>query len=207
MEYTESIAVDSTGALKVGGIAPVSSGGRVEIAKATMTDSTLRNVIVETASSISTGALSVKGAADFTDDIFVEGSVTVRGTVMGSGPYVDSSDIRFKKNVTPIANALEKVCEIGGDYYEYRLEEFPERRFEGGRQMGWVADRVQLVAPELVREDDEGFKHVAYARSSALLGAALRELREEAQQEVQALRSELRAVRGELEQLQKQLSA
>jgi hypothetical protein len=184
----------------------MSNDGNIAISKATMSDSTLNNVVINDATSIITKSLSVKGAAEFTDDIFVEGSITVRGTVMGSGPYVDSSDIRFKKNVSPITNALEKVCAIGGDYYEYRLDDFPERGFESGRQMGWIANTVEEVAPELVREDSEGYKHVAYARSAALLAAAVKEMKDGFEVELQAVLKELRGVQAEVEELKKQLN-
>lgn len=102
--------------LKVDGISPKTADSKVAITKATITDSILSNSVID-ASSIKTGALSVKGPSDFSDDIFVEGSITVRGTVMGSGPYVDSSDVRFKKNITSITNALDIVCDMGGVSY------------------------------------------------------------------------------------------
>lgn len=205
LEYSDAIAINSAGFLKTNGFVPMSSDGNIVISKATMSDSTLSNVIISDATSVSTKSLTVNGAAQFSDDIFVEGSITVRGTVMGSGPYVDSSDIRFKKNVSPITNALDKVCAMGGDYYEYRLEEYPDRGFESGRQMGWIANTVEKVAPELVREDSEGFKHVAYARSSALLAAAVKEMKDQFEVEMEALSKELRATQKEVVALKKLL--
>jgi hypothetical protein len=207
LEYSDSIGVNSAGFLKTNGFVPMSTDGNIVISKATMSDSTLSNVIINDATSINTKKLSVKGAAEFSDDIFIEGSITVRGTVMGSGPYVDSSDIRFKRNVAPITNALDKVCTIGGDYYEYRVDEFPERGFESGRQIGWIANTVEEVAPELVREDSEGFKHVAYARSAALLAAAVKELKEGFEAELQAVMEELRTSRAEILQLKAKLNS
>lgn len=205
MEYSDAIGVNSAGFLKTNGFVPMSNEGSISITKATMSDSTLTNVVISDAASISTQSLSVKGSADFSADIFVDGSVTVRGTVMGSGPYVDSSDIRFKRNISPITNALDKVCAIGGDYYEYRLEEFPDRGFEKGRQIGWMANAVEEVAPELVREDSEGFKHVAYARSAALLAAAVKEMKESFEVELRAVQKELQATQEEVVELKKQL--
>jgi hypothetical protein len=207
LEYSASVGINSAGLLKTNGFVPMHADANIAITKATMTDSTLNNVVIQDATSVQTKSLSVKGAADFSEDIFVEGSITVRGTVMGSGPYVDSSDARFKKNVSPITGALDKVCAIGGDYYEYRVDEFPSRGFETGRQMGWIAQNVQAVAPELVREDEEGFKSVAYARSAALLAAAVRELREEYELELQAVMKELRATQLEVSELRKQLQS
>jgi len=206
IEFSDSIGVNSAGFLKTNGFVPMSGDATISITKAIMSDSKLDNVEINDATSIKTKSLSVNGPADFSKDVFVEGSMTVGGTVMASGPYVDSSDARFKKNVAPITNALEKVCSIGGNYYEYRQEEFPSRGFESGRQMGWIAQTVEEVAPELVREDDEGYKSVAYARSSALLSAAVKEMREIFELELAAVTKQLKSTQEELSAIKKQLN-
>ena len=43
------------------------------------------------------------------DDTYVEGSLHVAGNVMGSGPYLDSSDSRFKVDVRPLDEAADKA--------------------------------------------------------------------------------------------------
>jgi hypothetical protein len=45
--------------------------------------------------------------------------------------------------------------------------------------MGWVADDVLPVAPELVDHDPSGYKAVAYGRASVLVAEAVKELAEE----------------------------
>jgi hypothetical protein len=79
--------------------------------------------------------------------------------------------------------------------YDFRVEEFPDRNFGSGRQLGWLAHEVEAVAPELVSRDAEGFMHVSYAHASALVAQAVRELAEE----VQSLRSQVHALQRELE--------
>ncbi len=44
----------------------------------------------------------------------IDGSVTVHGTVVGSGPYVDSSDARLKRDVRSITGALDTVQQLRG---------------------------------------------------------------------------------------------
>lgn len=62
------------------------------------------------AASIETNTLSVlSGPTFFRGAIDIEGNLDVRGHVMGSGPYHDSSDHRFKTNVTEVHGALAKV--------------------------------------------------------------------------------------------------
>ncbi len=63
--------------------------------------------------------------------------------------------------------------------YDNRWEEYPNQNFDRSRQMGWIADDVMKLVPELVVNDSDGYKHVAYSRSVALLGEAIKELRTE----------------------------
>lgn len=60
--------------------------------------------------------------------------------------------------------------------YDYRVDEFPTKNFDSKRHIGWIADEVEKVIPELVTTDEEGYKYVAYGRSTALLSGAINEL-------------------------------
>ena len=51
---------------------------------------------------------------DIAGSVFIGGSLDVHGSVVGTGPYMDSSDIRYKSEIVPIKNALKKVCELHG---------------------------------------------------------------------------------------------
>ena len=139
-------------------------------------------------------SLEVSSDAEFSGDVFMEKGLTVQGTVVGSGPYVDSSDERFKKNIQDLNGALGKVIKLRGVTYELRTDEFPKRNFDNSTQMGFIAQEVEQVVPELVVEDSEGFKAVSYARSTALLVNAIQELYAELavmRKEVQTLRQEV----------------
>ncbi len=114
--------------------------------------------------------------ADFKGHVYIEKSLTVLGTTVGSGPYVDSSDVRFKKKIRTIDSPLEKVRNLRGVTYELRSEEFPKKNFGKETQMGWIAQEVEKVVPELVTTDADGFRAIAYARGSALVGQAVVEL-------------------------------
>jgi hypothetical protein len=75
------------------------------------------------------------------------------------------------------------------------VDEFPERNFDAGRQVGWLAHEVEAAAPELVVRDSEGYMHVSYAHASALVAQAVRELAEE----VQVLRAQVGDLQRDLE--------
>ena len=65
--------------------------------------------------------------------------------------------------------------------------------------VGYVADELMGIVPELVVESEhDGYKHVAYARTVALVGAAVKELYERMTGEIKAVREEIRALREEV---------
>jgi hypothetical protein len=63
--------------------------------------------------------------------------------------------------------------------YDNRCEEFRSYNFPESRQMGWIADDVAELIPELVYVDPEGYRHISYSRSVAILGEAIKELSSE----------------------------
>ncbi len=158
------------------------------------------------ANSISTGALTVdegsikylnvNGTADFSREVFIQRGLTVQGTVVGSGPYIDSSDRRFKREVEPVKGALDKVEALQAVTYLLKTKDFPERNFDSNRHLGWIADDVESVVPELVTKDSDGFRSVAYGRSTALIAAAVKELRGEMAQEIESLRQEIKDLKA-----------
>ena len=53
--------------------------------------------------------------------------------------------------------------------YDWNTEEFEEKNFEEGRQVGFIAQEVEAVLPEVVRTDNHGYKSLDYARLTAVL--------------------------------------
>ena len=158
-----------------------------------LTNPTLEDVNLPSVLELTSNSLVVKGKSELHDDLFVDGTVTVRGSVIGSGPYMDSSDPRFKLQIEPYPEygVLEKLMNLRAKTYRYNTDAFPSRKFPEGRQIGWMADDVEKAFPELVESDDSGFKHVAYARAVALFSEAMREMRREYQEEVDILKKRI----------------
>ena len=159
----------------------------------TLDNPILHNVNLPSVLELTTNNLVVKGKSELHDDLFVDGSLTVRGSVIGSGPYMDSSDPRFKLEIEsyPPTEVLEKLTNLRAKKYRYNTDQFPSRKFPEGRQIGWMADDVEKAFPELVETDDSGYKHVAYARASALFSEALREMRREYKEEIDILKKRI----------------
>lgn len=74
--------------------------------------------------------------------------------------------------------------------------------------MGWIADDVAQLIPELVYTDPEGYRHISYSRSVALLGEAIKELSNDwkkRQEEYEAMVQEQQKEINELKELVKEL--
>lgn len=85
--------------------------------------------------------------------------------------FVETSDARLKHNIDDIHSALDKVKALRGVTFEWN-EEIPHTP---GTQIGFIAQEVEKVLPEVVQTDSEGMKSVAYGNMAALLVEAIKE--------------------------------
>lgn len=128
-------------------------------------------------------------AANRADAVVVKknGDMTVSKNLTVNGTFSNPSDIRLKKDITPMDNALEKIKNINSVYYYWKKDEFPERLFSDKKQIGFIAQDVEKVLPELVRTDNQGYKSVDYAKMTVLLLQAIKEQ----QKEIELLKQKL----------------
>ncbi len=101
-----------------------------------------------------------------------------------------SSDERFKKNIAPIQSALDKVMSIEGVTYDFRIEEFADRNFPKTKQLGFIAQNVEAVLPEVVRTNGDGYKAVDYSKITALLNEAVKEQQAQIQAQRQVIEAQ-----------------
>ncbi|OFZ21445.1 MAG: hypothetical protein A2X94_08020 [Bdellovibrionales bacterium GWB1_55_8] len=99
--------------------------------------------------------------------------------VLNESIYLDvfaGSDLRLKKNVLPIEDALSKVLQIEGVRFEWNPEA-PGAPKNGTPQAGLIAQDVAAVMPELVRADrDTGMLAVEYSKLVSYLVEAVKDL-------------------------------
>ena len=100
----------------------------------------------------------------------------VNGGVRGTSAYDAASDERFKDEISPIANSLDKIKELSGVRFVWRHDEFPDKEFQKGDDIGVIAQNVEKIFPEAVFTDTLGFKSVQYAKLVAPLIEATKEL-------------------------------
>jgi hypothetical protein len=112
---------------------------------------------------------------------------------------VSPSDARLKRNVEPLANAIDKVEKLKGVYFDY--DDVAERTLPRGRQVGLIAQDVQQAVPEAVLQDKEGYLAVDYEKLVAVLVEATkdqeRRLRLQ-QDEIERQREEIRLLSEKL---------
>ena len=131
--------------------------------------------------------------------LYVVGNAYITGSWSGS-------DERWKKNIIPMSNVLDKVMQLDPVHYEWRTREFPEMNFSDGEQMGVIAQQTEKIFPELVKTDNKGYKAVAYDKLSVVAISAI----QQQQKEITELRSQVQLLQQENEklmQLQSRLEA
>ena len=92
------------------------------------------------------------------------------------------SDARYKTKVEPLSGTLDKLSQIDGVSYDMRTDEFPNMSLSKDRQIGFIAQDLEKVYPELIRTDEQGYKSVTYATMTPILLEAIKELNRKVEQ-------------------------
>lgn len=94
-------------------------------------------------------------------------NLEVSGSIRASAAVLSNSDERLKENIYPIDNALSRVGQIEGVYFDWKAG--------GERQVGVIAQQVEKVLPEVVSEDKNSYLSVDYSKIVPLLIEAINE--------------------------------
>ena len=99
--------------------------------------------------------------------------------------WYSTSDRRWKKDIKTLDNSLDKIATLRGVSYLWRVDDFPNKNFSDGTQLGVIAQEIEAVFPELVHTDKKGYKSVQYSNIVAPLIEAIKTLKHqnEAQQD------------------------
>jgi trimeric autotransporter adhesin len=97
-------------------------------------------------------------------------NLTFNGTNLTCGGTVTAnSDEKLKTNITTIGNALEKVLNLRGVEFDYKID--------GVHSIGFIAQEVEKIFPDLVFGTDP--KSIAYQNFAAILVEAIKEQQKE----------------------------
>ncbi len=108
---------------------------------------------------------------------------TTTGNANLAGTLFQNSDATLKTNIESIDNALPQLMQLNGYRYNWKDSANPDK------QIGLLAQEVQKVYPELVKENSEGKLGVNYAGMVPVL--------------LQAIKEQQRQIEHQQEQMQK----
>jgi len=92
----------------------------------------------------------------------------VSGSIRSTGTILQASDERLKENILPIGSATELVDKVEGVYFNWNTG--PK-----DRQVGFIAQQIKKILPEVVSEDNKGYLSVAYSGVVPVLVEAMKE--------------------------------
>lgn len=109
--------------------------------------------------------------------------VTAGGQVYARGGYAQSSDLRFKENVTPLTSVLGKIDRLKGVSFSYKSQDVEAGRSSvnsaaAQQRIGLLAQDVEKVFPEAVVTLEDGSKGVYYGDLVGVLVEAVKELKD-----------------------------
>jgi hypothetical protein len=105
--------------------------------------------------------------------LFTDTSLTVVGDVVA---YGSPSDVRLKENIKPIKSALDKVSKLQGVTFDWKKS---DSILDIKEDVGFIAQDVQKVMPELVRENKDGMLSMRHQGIAPILLEAIKELKAE----------------------------
>ncbi len=138
--------------------------------------------------------IGVASPSAITNELEVNGSA-----VMIS--LTETSDQRFKKNITELTGSLAKLQRLRGVSFDWKTDEFPQKRFKPGTQIGFIAQEVLDVFPQLVSQSSDGYYAVSYSGMTPVLVEALKEQ----QTQIEDLRRMIAELKAELTALKEKV--
>lgn len=121
-----------------------------------------------------------------TTKLYVNGDITANS-------IAGTSDLRYKTNVRSITSPLEKVKSLRGVYFNWDQKSFPDKDFSDKTELGFIAQEVEKVLPEVVYKDNsqEEYRSVKYDKVVALLVEAIKEQ----QKQIDSLKSQVKKLK------------
>ena len=104
---------------------------------------------------------------------FTTSSLTVIGDVVAFG---SPSDVTLKENIKPIESALDKAIKLQGVTFDWKES---DSILDIKQDIGFIAQDVQKVLPELVRKNENGKLSLRHQGITPILLEAIKELKDE----------------------------
>ena len=115
----------------------------------------------------------VGGGLEVVGDISTEGNITAEGDITAN--YL--SDERLKDDISLLENPLSKIMSLDAIEFNWNDKQSAHR----GHDIGLIAQQVEKIAPEIVKERSSGYKALKYEKVIPLLVGAIQEQQEKIQ--------------------------
>lgn len=136
------------------------------------------NVYIYSGSALGGGGNIVLQPGGYDDPNPTYGLVQVIGSGTYTGSWSHTSDLRYKKNITPVYSTLKSVMKLNPVNFEWKKDEFPDKNFSSSKQTGLIAQEVREYFPELVSEDENGYLSIDYVKLTVVLLKTIQEQQE-----------------------------
>ncbi|MFC1898460.1 tail fiber domain-containing protein [Candidatus Cloacimonadota bacterium] len=124
------------------------------------------NIGINTAPSFSYGA-KINGGSEY--------ALYLSGSGFATGGYIDGSDECWKDNIQDLDNALDIILSLRGVSFNWNSTAYPEYEFEQTPQVGFLAQEVNEILPEIVKEDGNGNMGIDYSKLTPVLLEAIKQ--------------------------------
>jgi hypothetical protein len=101
------------------------------------------------------------------------GDLTVKGDIIA---YGSPSDRKYKENIKPIESALDKAMQLQGVTFDWKET---DSILDIKEDIGFIAQDVEKVLPELVRDSGKGNLSLRYQGITPILLESIKELKAE----------------------------
>ena len=133
-----------------------------------------------------------RNASDISGQLFIDNSSTdmpliygnfntdffrINGTLEVTEEIIPS-DIRLKENIVQLDQVLPKLAQLHGIYFDWKKIDGLNIKLNDRRQIGVIAQEVEQFFPELVLENEFGYKGVDYSKLTPILIEAVNEQQE-----------------------------
>jgi len=136
--------------------------------------------------------VSKTSATTTTSQVFVRFTTGANTTAMGqinanginAAAFGSWSDIRLKENIEDLPLQLDNICALRPVEFDYKT---------GGHQIGFIAQEMQEIYPDVVGEDSDGMLTVTgWSKTEARLVKAIQELKAE----LDTVKAEIATLKG-----------
>lgn len=90
--------------------------------------------------------------------------------------FTTISDGRLKTNVTPVNQGLDIINQLNPVYFDWDQKNPRAQSFGNQHQVGFIAQEVEKVLPEVVNIGEDNYRSVEYGKIVAVVVAAIQEL-------------------------------